>query len=128
MLNNMGATPCSAFDEFLHSLARLDLDAMMACVAEDATAFLPAEYQTVRLEGATAIRAAFAELITRWRAAGMQTNPIDPKDVCWQESGDTVIVTFHLRTAHLGRRTVVLQRREQDWQLVHLHASNTLEK
>jgi len=39
--------------------------------------------------------------------------------------GDVAIATFHLddRAGFLNRRTIVLNKTEQGWKIVHLHAS-----
>jgi ketosteroid isomerase-like protein len=41
-----------------------------------------------------------------------------------QAFGDTALVTFHLRTDQLNRRTFVLRRDADRWLIIHLHASN----
>ncbi len=50
---------------------------------------------------------------------------IQPKDLRIQVFGNTAIATFHLgdRAGLLNRRTIVLNKTEAGWKIVHLHAS-----
>src|SRR5262249_55910621 len=114
----------SVLEAFLRALSRLDLDALLDCFDHQATAFLPAEHQPARLEGATAIGNAFAAVLGRVRATGATSIPLEAQDLHVQQWGDTAVATFHLRGEHLSRRTFVLRRRAGQWRIVHLHGSN----
>lgn len=114
----------SVLTAFLRAFSCLDLDAMLDCVAPDATAFLPGEHHRTRLQGKAAIGNAFAAVLARVRATGATHLPLEAHDVLVQEWGDTAAVTFHLRGEHLSRRTFVLRREATGWHIVHLHASN----
>jgi ketosteroid isomerase-like protein len=50
---------------------------------------------------------------------------IQPKEMRIQLFGDVAIATFHLddRAGFLNRRTIVLNKAEKGWKIVHLHAS-----
>ncbi len=52
---------------------------------------------------------------------------IQPKDLRIQVFGNTAIATFHLDDRDgaglLNRRTIVLNKTEAGWKIVHLHAS-----
>jgi ketosteroid isomerase-like protein len=120
----MSSTARSVLVTFLRDFSRLDLDAMLACFAPEATAFLPAEHQRTRLEGTTSIGKALATIIAGVRARGASSMALDAEDLVVQEWGDTAVATFHLRSGHLSRRTVILRRQAAQWQIVHLHASN----
>jgi len=50
---------------------------------------------------------------------------IQPKELRIQLFGDLAIATFHLddRAGYLNRRTIVLNKTEKGWKIVHLHAS-----
>ena len=51
---------------------------------------------------------------------------LQPKDLQIQLAGDQVaIATFHLddRPGFLNRRTIVLQKIERTWKIIHIHAS-----
>jgi ketosteroid isomerase-like protein len=114
---------------FLRAFSCLDLDAMLDCVAPDATAFLPGEYHRTRLQGKGEIGKALALVLTRLRATGATSLSLDVHELLVQEWGDTAAVTFHLRGEHLSRRTFLFRREATGWHIVHLHASNaTLEE
>lgn len=109
---------------FLNAFSRLDLVAMLNCFDGKATAFFPAEHNLTRLEGKASIGEAFAAVIARLRASGATSLPLDVEDLLVQEWSDTAVATFHLRSAHLSRRTFVLGRQGDQWLIVHMHASN----
>jgi ketosteroid isomerase-like protein len=120
----MNSTAQALLAAFLRAFSQLDLDVMRDCFAPEATAFLPAEHQLTRLQGSGAIGQALEAVLAGVRATGATSMALDPEDVVVQEWGDTAVATFHLRGAHLARRTVVLRRQATRWQIVHLHASN----
>jgi len=109
---------------FLQVFTRFQLEEMMAWWSDDATAFFPAEHQRRRLSGKGEVRAAFAQVIARGRAAGMTHLTIDIEDMQEQELGDAAVISFHLRGEPLCRRTFVLRHGTDGWRIVHLHASN----
>lgn len=113
-----------ALQSFLLAFSRLDLDALLACFAAEATGFFPLAHDRERLDDAAALGEAFARVIARLRAAGATHLPLDAADLRIQEWGDTAVATFHLRSERFGRRTCVLRRLESQWRIVHLHASN----
>jgi ketosteroid isomerase-like protein len=128
-LSTCNGTAQSVLGAFLRAFSRLDLDAMLDCVAPEATAFLPGEYHATRLQGKGEIGNAFARVIARLRATGATNLPFEAQELLVQEWGDTAAVTFHLRGEHLSRRTFLLRRGATGWHIVHLHASNaTLEE
>ncbi len=118
------STPQSLLAAFLRAFSRLDLEAMLDCLAHDATAFLPAEHQRTRLQGKGSIGDAFALVLARVRAAGAASMPLDAEDLLIQEWDGTAVATFQLKGDHLSRRTVVLRREAAQWRIVHVHASN----
>jgi ketosteroid isomerase-like protein len=120
----MLTTPRALLDSFLGAFSRLDLDAMLACFAPQATAFFPVAHQQTRLDDKAAIAAAFAAVLAQLRATRMTSLPIAAENLVVQEWDDTAVATFHLRGVYLSRRTLVLQRGAGEWRIVHLHASN----
>jgi ketosteroid isomerase-like protein len=123
-LSTSNCTVQAVLGAFLRAFSRLDLDAMLDCVAPEATAFLPGEYHPTRLQGKGEIGKAFAVVIARVRATGATNLSLDAQELLVREWGDTAAVTFHLRGEHLSRRTFLLRREATGWQIVHLHASN----
>jgi ketosteroid isomerase-like protein len=122
----MTDTAQALLSAFLHAFSLLDINAMLDCFAPEATAFFPVEHQRTRLEDRDAIRIAFDSVLQRVRTAGASCMALVPENLVMQECGDTAVATFHLRGDHLSRRTVVLQRQESGWRIVHLHASNAV--
>jgi ketosteroid isomerase-like protein len=116
-------TPEEALDDFSRAFRRMDLDAMMEHIAEDATAFWPTQACLTRLDKA-GIRAQFAATIAAVRAAGGTEVVRTQSDMQTQRFGDVAVVTFHLQDVPFGRRTFVLQWRWQRWLVVHIHGSN----
>ena len=106
----MSTTPHSLLEAFLFAFSRLDLDAMLACFAPQASAFFPVEHETTRLDDKAAIRTAFAAVLAQVRATGATSLPLAAEELVVQEWDDTAIASFHLRGEHLSRRTLVLQR------------------
>ena len=116
----------ATLQNFLHAFAQLQLDAMMAYWADDATAFFPSEHQRERLNGKAAIREAFAQVIVRVRATGATHMNLEAEDMQTQQMGDVAVITFHIRGDHLSRRTFVLRRADSEWRIAHFHSSNAL--
>ena len=109
---------------FINAFSRLDLDEMMSCYADDATAFFPIAHRTTFIDGKEEIRKAFANVIAKVHAAGLNSLKMEPEDVKIQKLGDTAIATFQVRDDDLSRRTLVLRREQEYWVIQHLHASN----
>jgi len=113
-----------ALQGFLQAFSQFRVDEMMVWWVEDATAFFPVEHQRERLNGKIAIHSGFEQLIRHVRAEGKTQLVIVAEDLQEQESGDMSVITFHLRGDPLCRRTFVLRRVNDQWRIVHLHASN----
>jgi ketosteroid isomerase-like protein len=120
---------------FIEAMTNADLDALMKLFDEDATVFMPFAETPRRLGGQAAIRSAFGVLFDQLRksAAGPPYLRLNPLDLEAKVYGDTAIITFHLGTlpsstapqpARFSRRTFVVMRRNGQWRIVHLHASN----
>jgi len=109
--------------DFSRAFRRMDLDAMMAHIAEDATAFWPVTACLTRLDKA-GMRAQFAATIAAVRVAGGTEVVRTQSDMFTQLFGSVAIVTFHLRDAPFGRRTFVLNWRWDRWLVVHVHGSS----
>ena len=115
-----------AAQAFIHAFDNLDWDTFRACFSDDATVFFPmpgiAERATGRSEVEGFFRSVFDEV--RRRMTGPPYLNLDPKDTHIQILQDAAVVTFHLEGPELlNRRTVVFQKREGRWLIVHLHAS-----
>lgn len=113
-----------ALDGFLRAFSELDLDAMMAFFADEATTFLPISHHSPRLDGGEEIRGAFARVLSRIRASGATHIQLDAEDIRIQDLDGVAVATFHVRDAELCRRTLVLRSSGGRWLIEHFHASN----
>ncbi len=114
-------------ETFLDSLNTLDLERLLRLFAPGCTAFLPLPEEPLRLEGAEAVRHAFAEFFNQVRSAGAGPRYMNLKaeEVRIQEAGRTVVVTFQLKGPHvISRRTLVLTEVRGELRILHLHGSN----
>jgi len=79
-----------------------------------------------RIEGRDAVVGAFRDIFGDFpeREPGPPYLSIDPLDVDVRASGQMAVVTFHLGDEPpYNRRTLVFEKREGRWLIVHLHAS-----
>jgi len=94
---------------------------------EDATAFLPLRGQPHRVEGRSAIVAAFKQVFGDLpaRMSGPPYLSIQPREVEVQVQGESAVVTFHLGDSPpFSRRTLVFARWSGRWRITHLHGSD----
>ena len=125
----------AALREFLRAFENCDLPKMERFFAPDCVSF----DQVI----AGSVAHAVADLTSYRRCAGMppsmrrialdlpRTKPgppyhsLVPQDVTIQVFGDAAVATFHIeRDGILRRRTIVFAKRDEDWKIVHLHASS----
>ena len=120
----------AAVDTFVRAFEALDWPAFRACFAEGATVFHPAPPHVLRTDSPESFERAWAAVFERIRRDSGRTSPpyftLAPKDVRVQLLSETVaLVTFHRPEGQtLGRRTLVLEKLEPGWKIVHIHASN----
>lgn len=117
--------PRVAFEQFISAFNALDWNAFRASFADDASVFNPDIPEVVslhRLDGRAEIERVFRAVF----AAGSGGPHIVPEDLRIQRFGDTAVITFEFRRPHasFGRRTVVMNRENGRWLIVHIHASN----
>ena len=116
-------------EDFLDAFRNLEWERFQSFFAEDATAFFPPSAKEPQLaEGKSKIETIFKRVFAAARERSRQPPylAIEPKSVKVQMLGNVAIVTFHLEDPDLfGRRTVVFQKRDHRWLIVHLHASGT---
>jgi hypothetical protein len=125
----------AALRAFLSSFADCDLPAMAAAFAPDATSFdaltagaggpLPPATSLKRAPGMPALMRRIAEQLPSERPGPPYHRPDIIHDLLVQVVGDIAICSFHFdNPGRLGRRTIVLVRRQGVWRILHLHASN----
>lgn len=117
-------TVSETLDGFLFAFSNLQLSDMLNYFDKDATAFFPIRHEHQRLCGITEIRKAFSHVIENIRNAGLHQISLVAEDVDLMVFGEVALVTFHIRDDELSRRTLVLEKKNEEWQIVHLHASN----
>ena len=113
-----------AVTSFIEAFNDLDWNRFQAKFLPEATLFFPSGGpRTVWKEGAS-VR--FNSMFDRFKERNRGKSPpylnIAPEDMKVQVAGDVAITTFHLSSA-AGRRTIVWHRRQNDWLILHLHAS-----
>ena len=69
MMTTMGDIE-ETLDRFIRAFNKLQLDEMVACYNEDATAFFPVAHHHARLKGREAIRGTFERVLERIKASG----------------------------------------------------------
>lgn len=132
---NDAASAEAALRAFLRSFANCDLPAMEAAFAPDATSFdgltasaggaLPGRTSLKRAAGMPAGMRRVAERYKQERPGPPYHRPDLIQDLLVQVAGDMALCTFHFDNPdRLGRRSIVLVRREGVWRILHIHASN----
>ena len=121
--------PClEAAYAFLDAFENGDWERFRNCFAEDATVFfLPSAHFPRRAEGRAEIEAVFPRVFAaaRQKESVAPYLTIEPKDIRLHQLHRAGVVTFHLEDPDaFGRRTIVFEKREETWLIVHLHASN----
>jgi ketosteroid isomerase-like protein len=113
---------------FVAALNHADVDAVTDLLDPDATAFLPLDSAAAELVGREAICDTFATLFRdlRQNAAGPEYMHLVPKSVHTRRAGDGLaIVTFDAGAGPVvSRRTLVIQRTQAGWRIMHFHGSN----
>lgn len=117
-----------AAETFIEAFNNLDWERFRHSFSADATVFFPFQDVPRRVNGKDEIEALFKSFFDDVRKQ-KPTPPylnIEPKEMKTQMLGDSAVVTFHYLRDNdsLGRRTVIFQKQEGIWLVVHLHASN----
>jgi ketosteroid isomerase-like protein len=111
---------------FIDAFNNLDWETFTSCFADDATVFFPFASMVRRASGRQEIETSFGNFFAQVRSegSGPPYMAIQPKDLEVQRLENLAIVTFHLGSDPVARRTVVFHKRQGKWLIVHLHASN----
>ena len=113
--------------QFIQAFDNLDWDRFTSFFSEDATMFQPRRFLR-RSNNKAEIESQFREIFAQIRATQSKAPFMDlePRDLRVQLLGSqAALVTFHLddRAGMINRRTIVLQRFNSGWKIVHIHAS-----
>jgi len=120
----------AAVDEFIHAFDRLEWQRFRRCFAPAVTVFFPFDTNPRRADGKAEVEAGFKRFFdeVRAKATGPSYLGLAPRGVTVRVWRDVALVTFHLDGVTglpgTGRRTLLLERRAEQWRIVHLHASN----
>jgi ketosteroid isomerase-like protein len=111
---------------FIQAFDNLDWEQFRQAFDDNATVFYPramAERANGRAEFEKGFKTVFQQIRGSKTAAPYMD--IQPKELDIQRFGDIAIATFHLddRAGFLNRRTIVLEKTQKNWKIVHLHAS-----
>jgi ketosteroid isomerase-like protein len=114
---------------FLRAFENLDMKQFIACFADNATVFFPMPEPPERVQGKQAIQQRFERVFASIRSTARSGPPFHhlvPEDLSIQlVPGHTAVVSLHLRNEErIGRRTLVLTKMNDQWLIIHLHASN----
>lgn len=118
-----------AFESFITAFTGVNWKPFSEAFAEDVTFFFPflhGKWVPYRADGKRAVEAVFGPFFEalRERDGDRAHIPITPVDVRVQLLNEIAIITFHLEDKEgLGRRTIIMERRQGRWLIVHLHAS-----
>lgn len=126
-----------AMERFISAFELGDINAMEAAFAEDAVTFprsimangLDETIDTSTYRRVRGMPPQMREIIVFLQASGREPPylSLEPRDLEVQMYGGAALVTFHLEgNESLGRRTFVLALIDDDWKIVHLHASNVV--
>lgn len=110
---------------FVDAFSNLRWEEFRRYFAKDATAFFPpSANHPARAENGDEVLTIFSKVFENAKQRNKSKIDIQPKDVRIQMLSNSVIVSFHLNDPDLfGRRTLILEKRDNQWLIVHLHAS-----
>jgi len=116
----------AALTRFVQAFDDLDWETFRLAFDDNATVFYPRafpERANGRAEFEKAFRTVFEQIRSGKTAAPYMD--IQPREMKIQLFGNVAIATFHLddRAGFVNRRTIVLNKSETGWKIVHLHAS-----
>ena len=125
-----GGSPEQAAQAFLSAFDRLEWDEFRSYFADDMTMFFPFAQWPARVDGREAIEKVFEIFFREQRkrradSGASMTQGLQPRDMKVQLVGtDGAVVSFHLGSEKTpSRRSLVLQRSDTRWKVVHWHAS-----
>jgi ketosteroid isomerase-like protein len=116
----------AALTRFVQAFDDLDWETFRLAFDDNATVFYPRafpERANGRAEFEKTFRTVFEQIRSGKTAAPYMD--IQPREMKIQLFGNVAIATFHLddRAGFVNRRTIVLNKSETGWKIVHLHAS-----
>jgi ketosteroid isomerase-like protein len=129
-VSSPGGTVEQAFTRLVAAFSDLDWERFRKCFSEKATIFHPAAPNIKRIDTPEQFEKAWLGVFDGIKKNSGRTSPpymrLEPADVRVEPLADDVtLVTFHLFDGGTTcRRTVVFQKMQESWKVVHIHASN----
>ena len=117
---------CAFFQHFVTVFNERDWSQFRACLADSITVMFDSPEQPERKNGREAVEKMFRPLFPDSGVApGKNRFQIKPDNVLVQDLGEVVVLSFHLRQpGTLARRTLVVRKSKDRWEIVHIHASS----
>lgn len=115
-----------ATQKFVKAFVEFDWPTFRNCFANDATIFFPFKYRE-RKNGQTETEEVWKEFFPEFIDSTKKFDlKLNPQSIRIQIYGKSAIVTFHMGEGsdYLSRRTLVFVKEEENWKIVHLHASS----
>jgi ketosteroid isomerase-like protein len=121
----------SAANTFIKAFISFDWETFRNSFSKDATIFFPSWKEGKRRNGKKEVEETWLQMFPGFIDSTKKvTINILPKDFVVQLYGKTAIVSFHLGDGekYLSRRTIVFIKENENWKIVHLHASNLVQE
>lgn len=114
-----------AVNAFVDAFSNLRWEEFRQFFAKDATAFFPpSANRPARADSGDEVLNIFSKVFENAKQRGKTKIDIQPREVRVQMLNNVAIVSFHLNDPDLfGRRTLILEKRDSKWLIIHLHAS-----
>jgi hypothetical protein len=119
-----------AMARFVTAFENLDWTTFRRCFSANPTMFHPASPNLRRVNSPIEFDKAWQGVFNRIKKNSGRTSPpymkLNSQDVRIERlTPDVALVTFHLADPGIiGRRSLVFQKIDGDWKIVHIHASN----
>lgn len=119
-----------AVSRFVTAFENLDWPSFRDCFSANATIFHPSAPNIRRIDSPAEFDKAWLGVFERIKKSSGRTSPpymkLNTEDMQIERlSPEVALVTFHLvDPGTIGRRTLIFQRIDGAWKIVHIHASN----
>lgn len=117
---------CAFLKTYFAAFNSRDWDAFRNTFDDNITVMFDRPGPPERRNGRAAVEELFRRIFPSTPpVAGALPPPLIPEDLLIQDLGDSAVISFHMRsTGDFSRRTLVLQKANDRWRVVHIHASS----
>lgn len=118
---------CAFLETYFDALDSRDWEAFRETLDDNITVMFDRPGPPERRDGREAVGALFRRIFPPTPPAKADLPaPLNPEDLMVQDLGNSAVVSFHLRSeGEISRRTLVLQKKDGHWRVVHIHASSS---